>query len=80
MAKILALAVVSLVCWVVMFLAGTDVWHGAGSPDFWRLPGPPYADVRAFAYAFYAQFVILVVILAAAAWTLLRQVRVRNHA
>lgn len=50
---------VGILCWLVMFLAGTDVWHFAGSPDFWRLSGPPYADLRAFGYAFYLQFFIL---------------------
>jgi hypothetical protein len=43
----------ALLCWGVMFLAGTDVWHAAGRPDFWNLQGPPYQDLRAFAYAFY---------------------------
>jgi hypothetical protein len=36
-----------------MFLSGTDVWHDVGRPDFWNRPGPPYHDLRAFAYAFY---------------------------
>ena len=35
-----------------MFLAGTDIWHDMGRPD-WRLQGAHYADLRAFAYAFY---------------------------
>lgn len=48
------LAALGLLCWVVMFLAGTDVWHAAGRPDFWTLRDPPYPDVRAFAYAFYS--------------------------
>jgi len=43
----------ALLCWIVMFLSGTDVWHDVGRPDFWNLPGPPYHDLRAFAYAFY---------------------------
>jgi len=54
------LSAISLLCWVVMFLAGTDVWHDMGSRDFWHLQGPPYADLRAFAYAFYLLFVVLV--------------------
>jgi len=53
------LAVISLACWLVMFLAGHDVWNFAGKPDFWNLKGPPYTDLRAFAFAFYAQFVVL---------------------
>jgi hypothetical protein len=36
-----------------MFLAGTDVWHELGRPDIWHRAGPPYQDLRAFAYAFY---------------------------
>jgi hypothetical protein len=56
----LGLASISLFCWLVMFLAGTDVWHAAGSPDFWSLPGPPYFDMRVFAYAFYTQLFVLV--------------------
>lgn len=73
MGKVVALAAASLICWVVMFLAGTDVWHFAGSPDFWRLPGPPYADMRAAAYAFYAQLVVLVVMLVACACSVMRR-------
>ncbi len=59
MRSLIVLSILGMVCWVVMFLAGTDVWHFAGSPDFWRLPGPPNADLRAFAYAFYLQLLIL---------------------
>ena len=55
------LGVLALVCWAVMFLAGTDVWHDTGRPDFWNLAGPPYPDLRAFAYAFYLLFAILLV-------------------
>jgi hypothetical protein len=51
----------SLICWIVMFMAGHDVWTFAGKPDFWRLSGPPYADTRVFAVAFYVQFVLLAV-------------------
>lgn len=53
------LGAVALLCWLVMFAAGTDVWHDAGRPDFWNLQGPPYHDVRAFAYAFYLLPVVL---------------------
>jgi hypothetical protein len=52
-----------------MFLAGTDVWHFAGSPDFWRLPEPPYADLRAFGYAFYLQFLVLLMMIGLAVRT-----------
>ncbi len=57
----LGLGVLALVCWAVMFLAGTDVWHDTGRPDFWNLAGPPYHDLRAFAFAFYLLFAILLV-------------------
>lgn len=61
------LTVFGLLCWLVMFLAGTDVWHDVGSPNFWSLQGPPYHDLRAFAYAFYLLFVVLVACLAVTA-------------
>ena len=53
-----------LLCWVVVFLAGTDVWHDLGRPDFWKLTGPPYSDLRAAAYTFYLQFFALLAQLA----------------
>jgi len=46
----------AIVCWVVVFLAGTDVWHDLGRADFWRLSNRRYADLRAFAYVFYLLF------------------------
>ena len=66
----LGLGVLALLCWAVMFLAGTDVWHDVGRPDFWNLAGPPYHDLRAFAYAFYLLFAILSVHLIVTAVTL----------
>lgn len=63
MRTVVGLSVVGLMCWVVMFLAGTDVWHFAGSPDFRHLKRPPHNDLRAFGYAFYSQFVVLLGIL-----------------
>ncbi len=54
------LTAICLLCWVVMFLAGTDVWHDTGSADFWHLQGPPYVDLRVAAYAFYMLFAALV--------------------
>jgi hypothetical protein len=53
MRKVVGLSIIGLMCWIVMFLAGHDVWHFAGSPDFWRLGGPPNNDLRAFGFAFY---------------------------
>lgn len=63
----LCLGALALLCWAVMFLAGTDVWHDVGRPDFWNLQGPPYHDLRAFAYAFYLLLVVLSVHLIVAA-------------
>lgn len=42
-----------LMCLVVMFLAGNDIWHDTGRADFWHLSEPPFADVRVFACAYY---------------------------
>ena len=56
------LALLALVCWLVMFAAGTDVWHDIGRPDIAaRLAerGATFFDMRAFAYAFYALFFVL---------------------
>ena len=69
MKNMLALSTLGMVCWIVMFLAGTDVWHYAGSPDFWRISGPPHADLRAFGYAFYLQFLVLLALIGVAAST-----------
>ena len=65
---LIGLCMVGLSCWVVMFLAGTDVWHFIGSPDFWRLSEPPNADLRVFAYAFYLQLVVLLGGMGIAMW------------
>ena len=62
----IALTTLGILCWLVMFLTGTDVWHFAGRPDFWRLSGAPYTDLRFFGYAFYLQLVVLVVLFAVA--------------
>jgi hypothetical protein len=65
----IGLSLLAMLCWVVMFLAGTDVWHFYGSPDFSRLSGPPYTDLRAFGYAFYLQFFILLTMVVVTSWT-----------
>ncbi len=75
MKKIIGLGIVGTLCWVVMFLAGTDVWHFAGSPDFWRLSGPPHADLRVFGYAFYLQFFILLGVVGVAVWATFKATR-----
>jgi hypothetical protein len=63
-------AVSSLLCWAVMFLAGTDVWHAVGRPDLWGKQGPPYVDLRAFVVAFY---VLPILLLAQFVMTILTQ-------
>ena len=80
MRKIVGLSIIGLLCWFVMFLAGTDVWHFAGSPDFWRLSGPPHSDLRAFAYAFYFQFFILLGVITVGVWSGLKARRARRKA
>lgn len=66
---------IALVCWVIMFLAGNDMWHDVGRPDFWKLQGPPYADMRVFAFSFYLQFIVLLTTALGAAWLALRKAR-----
>lgn len=75
MRTMIGLSTLGVLCWLVMFLAGTDVWHFAGSPDFWRLSGPPYTDLRVFGYAFYLQFLILMAMVVVTSWTALKAVR-----
>jgi hypothetical protein len=72
----LLLGAAVLLCWAVMFLAGHDVWHHAGAPDFWQLPGPPYHDLRAFAYAYYLLLPLCIGQMVAVA-VLLRRMRTR---
>jgi hypothetical protein len=59
---VLALALLALVCWVMMFLAGHDIWHDSGRPDVVQL-GAHVFDVRAFLSAFYALPVLLLVLI-----------------
>ncbi|OQA01253.1 MAG: hypothetical protein BWY71_00446 [Planctomycetes bacterium ADurb.Bin412] len=75
MKRMIGLNVAALLCWIVMFLAGTDVWHFAGSPDFWRLSEPPNPDLRAFAYAFYLQIFLLLSVIVIGAWIALKATR-----
>ena len=48
-----------LLCWIVMFLAGTDVWHDVGRPDIWNAGSVPYHDLRAFVVAYYLLLPVL---------------------
>jgi hypothetical protein len=61
---------------LVIFLAGTDVWHDVGSPNVWSLQTSPYPDLRACLYAFYLLFIVLVgsVILTVLTFTRARRV------
>ena len=72
MKKLIGLGAIGLLCWIVMFLAGTDVWHFAGRPDFWQLSGPPNVDLRAFATAFYLLFLVLLCVIALGVWNIVR--------
>ena len=47
----LCLGALALGCWIVVFMAWTDVWHDSGRPDF-HLMGATSFDLRALAYAF----------------------------
>ena len=80
MKTIIGLSTVGTLCWIVMFLAGTDVWHFAGSPEFWRLSGPPYTDMRWFGYAFYLQFFILLGVIGIGVWSVLKAARSSKRA
>ena len=80
MIKLIGLSIVGLFCWIVMFLAGHDVWHFSGSPDFWYLTGPPHFDLRVFATAFYFQFLVLLGLLVAGVWNVLRTERAKRKA
>ena len=67
------LAAVALGCWLLMFAAGTDVWHDTGRLDLWNLEGPPYADLRVCVVTFYVLLPVLVVQCATALISVLRQ-------
>lgn len=60
----LSLGALALLCWIVMFLAGTDVWHDVGRPDLAAL-GASNHDLRAFASAFYLLLIVLLIQLVA---------------
>jgi hypothetical protein len=49
----LSLGVLALLCWILTFLAWTDVWHDSGRPDFSRL-GATQTDLTFLAFAFCA--------------------------
>lgn len=72
---ILLLTGASLVCWFIMFLAGSDVWHDTGRVDFWHLQGSPYHDVRVFVAVFYILFALLCINLTVLLYRLLRKTK-----
>lgn len=47
--------------WIMMFLAGTDIWHDTGSLNFWKLKGPPYTDLRVLVCCFYGFPIVFIV-------------------
>jgi hypothetical protein len=55
---LLGSSILGLLCWVVLFMAGTDIWH-AVRPHLPPSQGPSQVDVRAFRYAYYLLAVIL---------------------
>jgi hypothetical protein len=59
----LAFTAIALACWLLMFAAGTDIWHDTGRLDLHTLGATP-TDVRAFAVAFYGLFFVLLAHLA----------------
>lgn len=63
----LALSLTGLLCWAVLFLAGTDLWHDFGRPNFRKPDGSLIVDARAYIYAFYLLFAVLAVQLVLAA-------------
>lgn len=67
----LGFTAVCLACWLLMFAAGTDIWHDTGRLDVLRLGATP-ADVRAFAAAFYGLFFVLLAHFAVAAISIVR--------
>ena len=75
----LGLHATALACWLLMFAAGTDIWHDTGRLDVRRLGATP-TDVRAFAIAFYGLFFVLLVQLVVAAVGLLRVRRIASVA
>ena len=56
------LGALALGCWILMFLAGHDVWHDSGRPDL-HLMGATTFDLRVLASAFYLLPVFLVGVL-----------------
>lgn len=57
----LVLSLTMVGCGLVMFLAGTDVWHDLGRPGFWGLPAPPYPDVRVFVGSYYVLMLLVLI-------------------
>ncbi len=55
---IVTLVLISL--WVIMFLAGSDVWNGTGRIPIWKMQGPVYSDLKVFVGCFYALAGVLV--------------------
>ena len=56
----LVLTIIAILSWVIMFLAGSDIWNDAGRKDIWALQGVPYNDLRVLLYCFYGLFILLI--------------------
>jgi hypothetical protein len=60
--RVLALEMLALGCWLMMFLSGHDIWHDSGRPDV-RQMGATAFDVQTFVCGFYALPVVLLVLI-----------------
>jgi hypothetical protein len=67
----LMLAALALGCWVLTFMAGTDVWHDAGRPDFLKLGATDF-DLRALAVSYYVMPAVLSLLVGVLALTVVR--------
>ena len=47
------LGLVSFGSLIICYLAGTDIWHESGSPDFWHGEGPSALEWRTLASGFW---------------------------
>ena len=54
-----AFAATGVICWILMFGAGHDLWHETGRVDLWRVPGVHAVDLGAFLIAFYGLLLVL---------------------
>ena len=48
----IVLGILSLFCLLIYYLALTDIWHAAGSPDFWQGEGASSFEWQILGYAY----------------------------